>query len=326
MFSPFKLKSVLFCKRLYLLFYFAGLTTFSACKPAGLATVGSIPTEDAGNAGEVRQMLKNRQRSISGWAERCGLSVAKAGCSVGDAALFNGLLCLSGDAVSCEAVRRSQGADGRMWRSEHRIASDAVNSFSRDMAMGVLAYLVTTKDAKLAGSWMNWVENNDFRMCRESTDNRCDFTPGFWMLFREVWEYIGLSPTAKMRSAFLDESVMALLQGHFSPAGYQLHLAGVNVLLRRAMGQKSSTLNSLAESLAARQPENPFFAYLTYGIEKDVIRKTLSWCPSDSPAARTEWSFERDLRQEPWDSSMGWECLMLINFLLRDLKENSGDQ
>jgi hypothetical protein len=213
-----------------------------------------------------------------------------------------------------------------MWRSEQRIAVDTENSFSRDMAMGVLAYLVATRDRALARRWMNWIEKNDFRLCLESSDNRCEFTPGFWTLFREVWDYIGLPATEKMRSSFLDESVIALLQAHFSPAGYQLHLAGVNVLIRRRMGQRSSTLTSLADSLAERQPRNPFFAYLASGAEKNVVESTLSWCPASPPRTRSEWSFERDFLNEPWSRSMGWECVMLMNFLLKDFKENNGVQ
>lgn len=294
-----------------------------SCKPINQGYSRLTSAEGTADSSALSVSLQNRRQSIELWAERCGLSVAKESCDVGDAALFNGLMCLSGDPMSCEAVRRSQGSDGRMWRAEYRIAADAVNSFSRDMAIGVLAYLVATKDRQLAGRWMAWIEENDFRLCRETSDNRCDFTPGFWMLFREVWEHIGLLPTERMRTAFLDESVMALLQAHFSPAGYQLHLAGVNVLLRRHMGQKTSTINSLAESLAERQPLNPFFAFIARGANHDVVDKTLNWCPSNQPASRTQWSFERDFRNEPWIQSMGWECLMLINFLLRDLKENN---
>jgi len=295
----------------------------NGCRPSQYqSTLLSARTVLVSPAEQV-SLLKNHREQIEAWVQRCGASVAKENCGVGDAALFNGLMCLSGDELSCEAVRLSQGLDGRMWRAEHRVASDAVNSFSRDMAMGVLAYLIATRDRALAQRWLAWIEGNQYRMCRESTDNRCEFTPGFWMLFREVWEYLGLSPNSKMTSAIVDESVVALLQAHFAPAGYQLHLAGVNALLRRAMGQSSATLNSLTDSLAHRQPANPFYAYLARGTLPDVIEKTVAWCPASAPESRSEWSFERDEKEVPWARSMGWECLMLINFLLKDLKGNS---
>ncbi|NBO38908.1 hypothetical protein EBU99_10035, partial [bacterium] len=155
-----------------------------------------------------RDYLNNvleRRSQIQGWSIRCGVSASKDDCEVGDAVLFNGLLCLAGDELSCEAVRRSQGSDGRMWRAEFRLARDAVNSFSRDMAVGVLAYLVATRDTDLAKRWMVWIEQNDYRLCRESTDNRCDFTPGFWTLFRDVWEFLGLPLNEKMQSVVLDD-------------------------------------------------------------------------------------------------------------------------
>lgn len=294
-----------------------------SCKPSEKPKAQLYSRTLPGSPAEQVSLLQNHRDKIEAWVQRCGASVAKENCGVGDAALFNGLMCLSGDELSCEAVRRSQGVDGRMWRAEHRVASDAVNSFSRDMAMGVLAYLIATRDRDLAQRWLAWIEGNQFRMCRESTDNRCEFTPGFWMLFKEVWEYLGLSPNAKMSSAIVDESVVALLQAHFAPAGYQLHLAGVNALLRRAMGQSSATLNSLTDSLAHRQPSNPFYAYLARGAQPDVVEKAVAWCPTSAPESRSEWSFERDEKEVPWARSMGWECLMLINFLLKELKGNS---
>lgn len=301
----------------------AGLT---GCKRK-VADGGSLAlsARSSVSAESIRQLIEQKN-GIQRWALRCGTSVAKDDCSVGDAALFNGLLCLSGDELACEAVRRSQGSDGRLWRAEFRIASDAVNSFSRDMALGVLAYLVATKDRDLAVRWMSWIEKNDFRLCRESSDTRCDFSPGFWMLFREVWEFLGLEPNEKMRSAVLEDSVMALLQAHFSPAGFEMHLAGVNALIRKSMGQRSSTLQSLADVLAQRQPKNPFYAYLSLGAQPLVIEKTIAWCPSGQPQMRAEWSFERDQDSSAWLRSMGWECVMLINFIVRDSRAATLDR
>ncbi|MFZ9519826.1 MAG: hypothetical protein ACO3A4_05055 [Silvanigrellaceae bacterium] len=264
-------------------------------------------------------LLQERRGQILAWSLRCDSSVAKENCDVGDAALFNGLLCLSGDGVSCEAVRRSQGTDGRMWRASTRVEADSINSFSRDMAVGVLAYLVATRDVELAQRWMNWIEKNDFRLCAQSTDNRCDFTPGFWMLFRDVWEFLGLQTHEKMNASVVEDSVMALLQAQFAPPGFEMHLAGVNALIRQSMGQKSQTLASLSQMLATRQPRNPFFAYLSLRAMPEVVAKTLDWCPATQPLERAEWSFERDESREAWNRSMGWECVMLANFLVRDL-------
>src|SRR5581483_2635248 len=70
-------------------------------------------------------------------------------CDDGDMTLFNGLLCLSGQDIGCTAVQKSQGPDGRWWRSPRRINWEAPNhdvSFSPDQALGVFAYLIATRD------------------------------------------------------------------------------------------------------------------------------------------------------------------------------------
>ncbi|MFZ9519244.1 MAG: hypothetical protein ACO3A4_02095 [Silvanigrellaceae bacterium] len=283
--------------------------------------IGSLGFETAGfaNPGQFNQLLVRRDR-IGSWVLRCGRSVAKERCDVGESALFNGLLCLSGDELSCEALRRSQGADGRVWRAEYRLPSDAVNSFSREMALGVLAYLVATKDVEFAIRWMSWIEKNEDRFCRESTDDRCEFNMGLWMLFHDVWQYLGLAPNQKMKSAVVEDSVLTLVLAQFLPTGVEMHVAGVNAQIRRSMGQKSSALASISRTLNMRQPKNPFFAYLFLGARPEVIDKTLAWCPVSRPSSRTEWSFERHLEYAPWQQSMGWECIMLMNFLIRDLR------
>lgn len=270
---------------------------------------------------EMAELVFLRDR-IESWTIRCGFSVAKDNCSVGDAALFNGLMCLSGDELACEAVRRSQGSDGRMWRAELRVASDAVNSFSRDMALGVLAYLVETRDVGLAQRWMAWIKENDLRLCRESSDNRCLITPPVWTLFRDVWLYLGLTPTEEMSSRsslWIDSTFVTLMQAQFAPLGFELHLTAVSLLLRKKMGQRSETLQSLAGALVARQPRNPFFVYLNEGVSFRTVQLTSQWCPEQPPQYKSEWSFERNSNQRPWLRSMGWECVMLINLMESDL-------
>ncbi len=294
------------------------LSSQTYCKKA--ARLDSAETLSLGRA-ELAELLALREK-IEGWAARCGFSVAKDNCSVGDAALFNGLICLSGDELACEAVRRSQGSDGRMWRAELRVASDAVNSFSRDMALGVLAYLIETRDVGLAQRWIYWIKSNDLRLCRESSDNRCVITPAVWALFREVWIYLGLTPTKEMLPVIsfgIDSSLVTLIQAQFAPLGFQVHLTAVSLLLKYKMGHRSETLNSLAAALVSRQPRNPFFAYLSEGASFRTAQLTTQWCPEHPPENKSEWSFERNTGEKPWLRSMGWECVMLINLIEKDV-------
>ncbi|MEY2987531.1 MAG: hypothetical protein RJB13_1052 [Pseudomonadota bacterium] len=313
--------SIVRYSRILALLFFVSSQTY--CKK--VEQIDAAASLSAGGS-EIAELVSLRER-IEGWASRCGFSVAKDNCSVGDAALFNGLMCLSGDELACEAVRRSQGSDGRMWRAELRVAADAVNSFSRDMALGVLAYIVETRDVGLAQRWFAWIKQNDLRLCRESTDNRCSITPPVWTLFREVWLYLGLTPEKEMSptsSLWIDTSFVTLVQAQFAPLGFEVHLTAVSLLLKSKMGQRSDTLKSLAAALVARQPGNPFFVYLNEGPSFRAVQLTNQWCPANPPEYKSEWSFERSIEQQPWLRSMGWECVMLINLIEKDaLSRNS---
>lgn len=95
----------------------------------------------------------------------------KAGgvCDDGDATLFNGLLCASGDQRGCNAVKNSQTADGRFWRSPRRAETNNLGkgdtvkeelSFSPDQDLGVLLYVVSTGDTGALQRWLDWLERN----------------------------------------------------------------------------------------------------------------------------------------------------------------------
>ena len=263
----------------------------------------------------VRTQLDIRLLQLKSWAVRCEGAVAKDKCDVGDALLFDGILCLSGEAASCVAVRNAQGPDGRMWRAQTRIGKESVNSFSRDMSLGVLAYLVATKDVQLALQWMNWIQNHDGKTCSRATDNRCSFTPGFWNLFGDVWKYLGLPKTSEMENDFVSDVLTLPLQVSVAPSGYPMHLLGVNLLIRKAMNASSLSSRTAASILLAREPQNPFFQYLSSASHQDISLELLKKCPESKPPFSNQWSFERANSEQSWLSSMGWECIALINFL-----------
>src|SRR5215467_8267273 len=82
-------------------------------------------------------------------------------CGDGDMTLFNGLLCLSGEKdFSCNAVKQSQGTDGRWWRSPRRVGQEHPQymvSFSPDQALGVLSYVLAKHDTAAFDSWLGWI-------------------------------------------------------------------------------------------------------------------------------------------------------------------------
>ncbi|WP_250483269.1 hypothetical protein [Caballeronia sp. GaOx3] len=77
--------------------------------------------------------------------------------------LFNGLLCISGDQLGCDAVMHAQDVSGR-WHRSPRLAADPTlrpkDSFSWDMALGVQLYVVKTGDRASLQRWLAWVESS----------------------------------------------------------------------------------------------------------------------------------------------------------------------
>jgi hypothetical protein len=96
-------------------------------------------------------------------------------CEDGDMTLFNGLLCASGEKQGCDGVAGSQqikdSDKGRWWRSPRRIGWDSTNghdvSFSPDQALGVLHYIVATKDVAAFDQWIDWINNHRQPVTRE---------------------------------------------------------------------------------------------------------------------------------------------------------------
>ena len=126
--------------------------------------------------------------------------------------LFNGLLCASGYRRGCEAVRLAQAPDGGWYRSPRLINTRGENktSFSRDMAMGVMLYLVETRDREAARRWLNWINENrpvvttipveilgPHRYCRDEINQSCTLLPASWAILDRVWRFIGLEPSPR---------------------------------------------------------------------------------------------------------------------------------
>ncbi|MFG1340922.1 hypothetical protein [Xanthobacter autotrophicus] len=95
-------------------------------------------------------------------APRCETSPSSENCSDGDMTLFSGLLCAVGEIDGCSAVKDAQDAKGGGWYRSPRLQRDRTirkgDSFSWDMALGVMLYTATTKDYQAFGRWLSWVE------------------------------------------------------------------------------------------------------------------------------------------------------------------------
>jgi hypothetical protein len=85
-------------------------------------------------------------------------------CNDGDSVVLNGLACAGGDDRGCDSVKRSQGKNGRWWRSPKKLyetpGEGSETTFSNDHAMGAWAYIAQTKDREAFRNWMSWIDSN----------------------------------------------------------------------------------------------------------------------------------------------------------------------
>ncbi len=263
-------------------------------------------------------------------APRCAGHPSKDACDDGDMTLFGGLLCASGEAEGCDLVRDAQDWNGRWWRSPRRVGGNLGqgNSFSRDMSLGVLLYLVTTRDTDAAERWIAWIEAHRpcmvdrpgggcliygaHRLCTDDADARCTITPTIWALMDRVFAELGLPPSPQMLFSRGNDHLAIVQQARLAPAGYEMHLAGVEVFLLEKLTDPVSFRAEAAAHLAEREPGNPFFAYLDGGRSPELQERVLEVCPSRTsgpPATRFQWAWERATTERAWEHSMGWDCV-----------------
>jgi hypothetical protein len=301
------------------------------------ACTAEVELEESASALLNPQALAERRTEWRAGAPLCGAFPSKEGCEDGDTTLFNGLLCASGEELGCQAVQRSQGEDGRFWRSPRRVNGNLgePGSFSRDMTMGVLLYLATTLDRGGAQRWLDWIDHNrpctvakpwggclvrgPHRVCRDDVSATCTITPGLWALMGRVWDRLGLPRHDEMRRWAATDTDLAALEASFTDPGYQLHLKAVAIYLKEKLDVQRTWRSDLARELSDRQPENPFFRYLFQGASDEVAAQVLASCPApgELPARRFQWSWERADAAEAWRESMGWDCVFMANLLLR---------
>lgn len=290
--------------------------------------------EEENEKGEDEAEEPNRlQQAIQqwqSWAPRCEGWSSKENCDDGDATLFSGLLCAAGSPEGCAAVAAAQGPDGRFWRSPRRVNRDLENSFSRDMAMGVLLYLQTRKDRAAATRWLTYINQHTtcqlgsasncalrvYKLCTDDTDGRCIVTPAIWGMAGRVWQQLSLPLHSEMTRWQSYAEDRYLSEAESVPLGYALHLKAVTALLYQRLGLGLSFEQALTQSLVKRQAQNIFFRYLA-GEAPDQLRDSLlRTCPLDAPARKYQWSWERDTAESAWLDSMGWDCIFLASLTL----------
>ncbi|SMF49461.1 hypothetical protein [Pseudobacteriovorax antillogorgiicola] len=301
-----------------------------ACLPLWLACGQPMDSELDGSETKLQWWLKI--------APRCEGFPAKEHCDDGDTNLFNGLLCAVGVEDACDAVREGQGADGRWWRSPRRVDGQMgqEKTFSRDMAMGSFLYIVASRDQVAAQSWFEWMKSNracsvekpwgggclirgPWRLCRDANNQSCWATPGIFGIYRRVYRYLGLDPEPIMEQSKDTDHSIVKVEASVNPLGYELHLKGVHVLLKRMMGEQRTLMAEVAAILKDRQGDNPFFRYLADGDTAKTRALLDTMCPKvgELPQRFYQWSWERDTKERAWEDSMIWDCIFM-EILSRD--------
>lgn len=220
-----------------------------------------------------------------------------------DTMLFAGLLCLSGNELGCETVKRSVAGGGKPYRSPGRVNTDPDNTFSRDMFLGLMAYFIKTKDTTTALTFQNWLEGNANRLCFDS----CDMRSTTWGLMGEVWKYLGLPLTLRMRSGMLVDDLAQRLAAEMNEKGYTQHLVATTIWLRQKINRYTVELASAANALADKSPANLFFAII-------AGRRINPVCEVPAASSRMEWLWENAEKHAP--NAVGWDCVLIFNILL----------
>lgn len=242
-------------------------------------------------------------------------------CGDGDGVYMNGTLCAVGETASCDMVRESVGADGRLWRSPYRRLNGdtGVDTASRDQLNGLLLYLVTTKDTDTARRFQGYIETNG-TLCPFSTDSRCNLTAVSYGLLAKVWSHIGLSAPLSWQAQATVLTKTLELAAKTTPPGYQMFLVGQQILILIRTGDYSLTASGASLALHERDTANPFYRYLAKGADLQAIQLAIDQVPTAKPANPFQWAIARDTAEQAYKDSAGWDYIFLYKLFVGGVK------
>lgn len=243
----------------------------------------------------------------------------KANGDDGDSLLWAGLLYSVSQNVSDKVKYRSGIVDsidvsGRFWRSPDRVGSVRPNSFSRDMAVGLLLAASRDKvdnhsfgvDGYYLEKWISYVKANGNKLCPDATDTRGVMTIPMWWRVAYVrpdivsWHY-------RYTRWFLKPYLY--LAAETCKPGYHRHLIACTLLMLYVLNGKRETwgwLKATASKLNEDEPKNPFFMWLD--LEDDESRARLKEIDINYPLSDsrgTQWAWERTDSEEAYRNSCG---------------------
>lgn len=249
-----------------------------------------------------------------------------------DMVLFGGLSCLAGEPRGCELVKYSQDYDGRFWRSPARVGklqASGEATFSGDAFNGVVAYLTASDNRPALRKYLNFIRTHKQTILGQTAYKSCVGDDSYQcVLGGAEWYFLKLLAKRSGDEALLPKEFRGDVnpygftqetlawQALIAPAGYRLHLVGVQVMLARRLAGPSPTLDQTARLLAARQPENPFFAYLSLGADAAVEESARQKCnPANAQTEYTDWTWQRATADPAWQRSMRWDCQFIYLLL-----------
>ena len=254
------------------------------------------------------------------------------------------MLCLSGDEEYCDYARKSQGPDGMFWRSPGFIVSEDQpltrdNEFSRDMAMGVFAYLVATKDTEAATRWIDYIDSNDNKLCMPNHDKdkppeTCATRAGFWATAMEVWDYLGLEYSSRMKGFKRTLiNVYSPIELAVEPINSEITLPMDWIYIMEEIQRRSGgstgpehLTTKQVRILAHRMPDSPIVRFLAEGPNQQSADDLMRYCARQKPIGRRldehgvpiyNWIWDHHLDNPAYiENSTGWDCILLINMMI----------
>lgn len=260
----------------------------------------------------------------------------------GDMALFGGLLCRSKSDDGCQLLRDAYTADGRFWRSPRRVNEADTKehaSFSGDQLRGVLHYFIATGDKDKLRAFLRYLKKqttavpdatvpliSGYSSCPTRFPNfTCLLSGDDWYALALLAKKYGMESElpadfADIQKTYgMDYEAMLWQALVTSNAGYRLHLVANSAWILRSLGETDARIDRTIRLLNARQPQNPFFAYLLFGADKRVERLADAKClpPDQARSAFVDWTWQRADSDDRWKVGMVWDCVFIYGLLAR---------
>jgi hypothetical protein len=258
----------------------------------------------------------------------------------GDMMLFSGLLCYAGISEGCELVKNSISNDGRPWRSPRRVGEldkDDYATFSGDQLKGLILYWLTMNDRDGFVKFLKYIKTQKTLIPSNAVAVETGYSsctqryPNFTCVIAADWPSLfALANKFGVLNELPADFANTILRYEITEddrrfdaltavAGYRLHLVALNELILSKFNSPPvlTPLNEeIFQIVSARQPNNPFFAYLRHGKSKLVQDLADAKCPVfESRNDRSDWTWQRGDTREAWKNGMGWDCLFIFKLL-----------